>query len=187
MEQNWILDKYIGVVPRGVLAGTPCARFEFGPALATNPEVRAIFDFIGTVSLASRTVVFSGVFPDRNANAFTAVVTSLADAGLGVVILTDGQSFQPFFTNKGVYVIVRLADPQWSSFPCAELFYDFAPGTTTEPIVPVKCASTYLVPGTGVGVKELMTFITSSKVHWKLAPARDLPWRLDLKEAEDVG
>lgn len=184
MMQNWLVEKVITTIPRGQAQGLPCVRFTFSDQPATNPEVREVFEFVGQVSLRSRAVLFVGTFPDHNTNAFDAMTKSFAEAGVTVFVITDGASYQSFFTNAGVYTIVVLDGPDWSSFPCKEVHYHFTPGSQREPIVPVKCYLNYLIPSEGTTTRDLMTFISSSQVTWRIGDRRESPWVLKVREGD---
>lgn len=182
MMQNWLADKYIGLVPRGALQGMPCVAFKLTEVEGTNREVREIFDFVSAVDLRSKVVMFLGAHRDQNANALAAIIQSLAQAGIMSVVETNGETYQSYFTLKGAYTIVVLDGPDWASFPCAEVHYRFTPGTTLEPTVPAKCNLTYLIPEDRTTMRELMVFMSSSSLVWRVGQATAVPRVLRLRE-----
>jgi hypothetical protein len=178
---TWINDKGITILRYGLLAGTLVARIEFSEIKATNREMKDLYDFIVSIGLKSKGVLFDGTFTDDNAFAFEGVVKTLVEAGYTVFIHTNGTKYLPFFTKQGTYTIVELTDPEWSTFPVREVHYHLKKGSQVEPVIPAKCMLNYLIPDKDITMKDMLAFITSSKMNWKICPETKKPVIVRLK------
>jgi hypothetical protein len=115
-------------------------------------------------------VLLAGLVEYRE-NADTAeFLQALSAQGIVPVLSCSGQ-VAPTWMSFIKFRIATIKTPQWLKYPITDLIYSPAGSPIEEPELDLELhaqASFYLDPSTYIKLSELLEYLRTSKIHWKI-------------------